>query len=642
MKFALLLLFIAGTAAQSLQSAGTSDVFKPATCEGIYPRHVQGICTDGRGAIFWSWTEAMVKTDLQGRILKQVPAADHHGDLCYVDGKVYVAVNLGRFNQPAGSADSWVFVYDAETLEELSRHPVQEAVHGAGGIAYHDGRFIVVGGLPEGIKENYLYEYDTNFAFKKRHVLPTGYTRLGIQTAAYADGSWWFGCYGNPPLLLRTDGAFQLTGRWEFDASLGIVNVGNDRFLIGQNTGSKNAGYIGRAVLARTDKEKGLVITGIPESRVEVDANFPGGNIIVEAIDGDTVTLRQDLRDTDRWWFYWCFRVRGAAGKTVTFNFTDGAPIGVRGPAMSRDEGATWAWLGPQRGNKSFSFAFPADAGSVRFSFGMAYTEAHLKTFLGRFAKHPALIQETLCQSPKGRAVEQLRIGKVTGEPRYRVLVTCRAHACEMMTSYAAEGLIEAVLADTAEGRWFRDNVELLVIPFVDKDGVEDGDQGKNRRPRDHNRDYDAASIYPETRAIQEFVPRWSAGKLRMTFDLHCPSIRGSHNEVIYLVGSQNPDIWQEQERFGAMLERVRQGPLIYRASDNLPFGVKWNTSQNFAAGTSGSRWASGLPGVQLATSIELPYANASGGEVNATTARAFGHDLARAIREYLDEIPVH
>jgi hypothetical protein len=43
------------------------------------------------------------------------------------------------------------------------------------------------------------------------------------------------------------------------------------------------------------------------------------------------------------------------------------------------------------------------------------------------------------------------------------------------------------------------------------------------------------------------------------------------------------------------------------------------------------------LPGISLATTIEFPYANVSGGEVNAGSARAFGHDLAAAIRGYLE-----
>lgn len=133
--------------------------FRAVSCEGAYPRHLQGIATNDRDALFWSFTDVLIRTDLDGQIAAKVPVANHHGDLCYVDGKLYVAVNLGEFNKPAGRADSWVYVYDAGSLKELSRHPTSEAVHGAGGIAFHDGKFFVVGGLPEGIAENYIYEY---------------------------------------------------------------------------------------------------------------------------------------------------------------------------------------------------------------------------------------------------------------------------------------------------------------------------------------------------------------------------------------------------------------------------------------------------------------------------------------------------
>lgn len=56
---------------------------------------------------------------------------------------------------------------------------------------------------------------------------------------------------------------------------------------------------------------------------VTVDANLPAGNVVVEGISGDTVRLRQDLRDTSGEWFYWAFRVTGAAGRTLTFDFTN-------------------------------------------------------------------------------------------------------------------------------------------------------------------------------------------------------------------------------------------------------------------------------------------------------------------------------
>ena len=40
--------------------------FRNVTCEGSYRHHLQGICTDGEDAIYWSFTTTLVKTDLSG------------------------------------------------------------------------------------------------------------------------------------------------------------------------------------------------------------------------------------------------------------------------------------------------------------------------------------------------------------------------------------------------------------------------------------------------------------------------------------------------------------------------------------------------------------------------------------------------
>jgi hypothetical protein len=149
---------------------------------------------------------------------------------------VFVAVNLGKFNEPAGKADSSVYEYAAATLELLKKHPVPEVVHGAGGIAGHDGRFLVAGGLPPGVDEDYLYGYDQNFRFLKRHVLASGHTDKGIQTATWLKGSRWFGCYGSPAVLLRASDDLKFTGGWNFNASLGLEALPDGRFFIGRNT----------------------------------------------------------------------------------------------------------------------------------------------------------------------------------------------------------------------------------------------------------------------------------------------------------------------------------------------------------------------------------------------------------------------
>jgi hypothetical protein len=371
-----------------------------------------------------------------------------------------------------------------------------------------------------------------------------------------------------------------------------------------------------------------------------IATDYPGGNILVERIDGNTVHLLPDLRDTEGWWFYWNFKVSGASGQTLTFRFSGRDPIGVRGPAISIDDGATWSWLGADKvKGASFSYFFPGDSGDVRFAFTVPYQESDLRGFLATRKRSSALAVEKLCTSAKGRRVEVLRSGCLDSAPRHRVLLTARHHACETMASFALEGLLAAVLAENDDGPWFQHNVEVLAVPFVDKDGVEDGDQGKNRRPHDHNRDYNDTSIYPEVAALRAKVQDWSNGKLRVALDLHCPYIRGGHNEDIYIVGSADPAIWEQQQAFGEILEAVNKSPLPYQMSSNLPYGESWNTSANYTKGKSFGKWAGTLEGIGLATTLELPYANAGGEAVTPESARAFGRSLAKAIRAYLESL---
>jgi hypothetical protein len=119
-----------------------------------------------------------------------------------------------------------------------------------------------VGGLPDGVEENYVYEYDGKFTFLKKHILKSGHTHLGIQTATFAHDCWWFGCYGDPKILLVTDADFQMKGRYEIDCSLGIEGLPGGRLLVADGRCEKNKGCIGNVQTAFPDKQAGFKIPG--------------------------------------------------------------------------------------------------------------------------------------------------------------------------------------------------------------------------------------------------------------------------------------------------------------------------------------------------------------------------------------------
>lgn len=243
---------------------------QPIHCPGQYRGHLQGIATDGKH-IYWSFTVNLVTTDLDGNLLTNVPVRNHHGDLCYHDGKVYVAVNFGRFNAEDG-ADSHVYVYQADNLALLAKYPVPELVHGAGGMEYHNGRFYVIGGLPKDHQQNYVYEYDEAFTFIKRHVIESGQTHLGIQTACFAHGSWWFGCYGKPALL-QCDPDFKLLGKHNFNTSVGLIVLPDGSLFAGRTPklpDPEREGrflFTGHAVPATLDPAQGIRALPTPKEK---------------------------------------------------------------------------------------------------------------------------------------------------------------------------------------------------------------------------------------------------------------------------------------------------------------------------------------------------------------------------------------
>ncbi len=231
-------------AAQSAETPLQIMAASGVTLSGVYPGHLQGVCTNDRDALYWSMTTHLVKTDVSGNIVRKVAVPSHHGAPCHLDGKVYVAVNLALFNDAQKRADSWIYVYDGGDLSLLDRRPAPEAVYGAGGVAFGDGRFVVVGGLPDGVGENYLYEYSRDLRPLRTTALKTGHTFKGIQTAAFDGEHWWFGCYGAPAfteILIRTDRAFGAIRQFAFDASTGITPLDRDTLLVARSACGKGS-----------------------------------------------------------------------------------------------------------------------------------------------------------------------------------------------------------------------------------------------------------------------------------------------------------------------------------------------------------------------------------------------------------------
>ncbi len=373
-----------------------------------------------------------------------------------------------------------------------------------------------------------------------------------------------------------------------------------------------------------------------PSPTFTIDANIEGGNVLIEKIQDNHIHFKPDLRDTDGHWFYWYFAVKNASGQTLHFHPADRNMLTNHAPAASLDGGFSWKWLDPSTVNddESFSVSIPDHCDDYRLSMAMPYVTRHLKAFEVHHGQH--LKKHLLCQTPKGHRVEYWQFGADEATASYRVFLTARHHCCEMMGSYVLEGIIDAAVDEGQVGQWFSKHVNLTVIPFVDVDGVVAGDQGKNRKPRDHNRDYDDNPIHPTTQPIKDLFSRIASHGVDLVLDLHCPWIKSDLNEAIYMAGKSGDDNIKATNRFSDCIEKAITGPLPFDPSDNIPFGTAWNTADNFKKGCSFGHWAAAVEHVRFGTTIEIPYAKVRDKIINADNARLFGRDLATAIKSFI------
>jgi len=346
---------------------------------------------------------------------------------------------------------------------------------------------------------------------------------------------------------------------------------------------------------------------------IRIHNRFIGGNICVKKQTETDAFLENELRDTQGDWFYWAFCVEGAQGKTMTFHLQE-KRIGHWGPAVSNDL-KNWHWL-EDCGENNFTYCFGDGEKRVYFAHHMLY---HPDRF-SAFAESHGLCVSRLCESRKGRSVPCISFGKGTRN----LLFTARHHACESTGSYVLEGVLEELLRAPIQ------DTRVFCVPFVDYDGVIDGDQGKNRVPHDQNRDYIDSPIYPEVEQIKRFADERG---IYLAVDFHAPGHKGGRHDTIYIV-QNNLEKNQEFQRFSSILQdRITPDSMQYSGQHDYPHNTGWNIpSANF--GYTMNRRA----GCKLAFTLENAYFGTAENKVSAERLIELGRCVARALKEYGNE----
>lgn len=358
---------------------------------------------------------------------------------------------------------------------------------------------------------------------------------------------------------------------------------------------------------------------------MKIVSDYPGGNIIFKGInneDGCTeILLEQDMRDTDGWWFYWNFRIDSPPEGKVRFSFCGKDVVCPYGAAVS-ENGEDWHYdtVGYEDG-KHFVYNFDNSGKSVYFAFSLPYQVLHFEKFFTSISADKAVEKTTLAVSEHGREIPLL----VVGNGRKNVFFTARHHCCESTASYALEGVINALLN---ERRSLLDRYTFHIVPFMDIDGAENGDQGKNRRPHDHNRDYSDTPIYNSVKAIKAYAKE---KKPVIFIDFHSPwKWGGADSRPHIFLTSYEEDNDETEKLFVSTLKGITENASDVRiAYDGY---VNYNSEKlNVPPSNCADIFFKNEINSEFSITIETPYSGDFAEPYSPKLLRKWGGDIAEA-----------
>lgn len=268
-----------------------------------------------------------------------------------------------------------------------------------------------------------------------------------------------------------------------------------------------------------------------------IDDQLPHGNAIplASAADGEgwRLTFTPAAHGgSERLWFNTRIRNRGgSAGTPLTLICSEVHQLLGGGgdrpfQPVWRADGGDWIRLPIGReirhedGCLDMAWTVAAPASEGHLAVCMPYGEDELRATLAASGNtwHEARIGTTA----QGRPLLRVHNGLHDDVTRPGILCTARNHSGETPGSWALDGFLRRC----AEVR--STDVLVWVVPFVDRDGVDNGDYGKDHWPRDFNRAWTTSQSYRHEVAQIQNDSRHFRRRCRpmLALDWHAPGMR--------------------------------------------------------------------------------------------------------------------
>jgi hypothetical protein len=229
-------------------------------------------------------------------------------------------------------------------------------------------------------------------------------------------------------------------------------------------------------------------------------------------------------------WYAFRYTARGEAPVRVTLRYLAGKHRYA--PKLAAD--GNWRELPAEVSADSASARIELPPGAGVVAAQELITPLQTGQSLARWSAAAGAPVITLGRSHDGRAIEAIRLGRADA-PRLVVLLG-RQHPPEVTGAIAMEAFVDALAARAAS----LGDVQVLVVPMLNPDGVVRGHWRANRGAVDLNRDW-GDFTQPETRAVKAWLAALPAGvRPVLMVDFHSTA-----RNLFYVQGPEEADAAQ-------------------------------------------------------------------------------------------------
>ncbi len=389
-------------------------------------------------------------------------------------------------------------------------------------------------------------------------------------------------------------------------------------------------------------------------SPLRVSSDFPGGSATVLNLDqtNNRVCITPAGDPKRGWPCWWYMRLEGVntnqplilevvanEGTVLTDNpgQTRKLPPMWSLPAQAAvsTNGTVWEHTSPaeRQGNRNVYRVSPSTP-RLWLAWGPPYTLKDANQLIRKACELcRGATSFTLARTRGGLAVPAVRFSQ-PGAERFGVWVQARQHAWECGSSWVLQGFVGWLVSNDPSAQSLRQRADIVAIPMMDVDSVEQGQGGKKQVPHDQDEDWGDEPYFPEVRAgMEQLSVLTKSGKLDLFLDLHNPSY-GDLTIMFYPAPEplRFPERVANENKFFDIVRQQMTGPIPF-VGKLAPFGKTYDPAVDKCV----DAWvaAQSRPYV-VSLTLEIPW------NTPASTPSGYlktGQQLGRCIDLYLRQL---